>query len=54
MDGKEKSMDKEIEYRVKKIEADDYDYGPALNKNDVIAMIIVSVICVFGLIWGVM
>lgn len=48
-----RSMEEEIEYRVKKMEEDDYDYGPAINKNDVIAMVVVSIICAIGLIWGV-
>ncbi|MBY7144286.1 hypothetical protein KFZ56_14775 [Virgibacillus sp. NKC19-3] len=45
-------LQKEIEDRVKILEDPSYDYGPLLNKNDVIAMFIVAVISGLGLVWG--
>jgi len=54
MTSKEKSLEEEIESRIKTMEAEGYDYGPKINKNDVIAMIIVGIVSILGMIWGVM
>lgn len=47
-----KPIDKEIIRRIEVMEEEDYDFGPAINKTDKIAMIVVSVVCVLGMIWG--
>lgn len=47
-----KPIDKEIIRRIEVMEDEDYDFGPAINKTDKIAMIVVSVVCVLGMIWG--
>lgn len=44
---------KEIEERTNIIESDSYDFGPAINKKDVTAMIVIGIICIAGLVWGV-
>lgn len=50
----DKSMEEEIERRIKIMESSTYKNVPALNRNDVIGMAAVGVVCIIGLIWGVM
>lgn len=45
-------LDQEIEARIKELEDPNYDYGPPLNKQDFIGILILAVVSVVGLIWG--
>lgn len=45
-------LDQEIENRIKQLEDPKYDYGPPLNKQDFIGILVLALISVVGLIWG--
>ncbi|MBP1933358.1 hypothetical protein [Ammoniphilus resinae] len=45
-------LEKEIEERVEMLENPAYDYGQTFNRQDVLGILVVAVICVLGLIWG--
>jgi len=47
-------LEKEIEQRIEIMESVDYDKGPPLNNKDFIAMAIVAIVCIIGMVWGVM
>jgi|GEM_PF-6580117 len=47
-----KQLDREIIKRIQVIENASYDHGPPLTKVDFAGILIVFIICIFGLIWG--
>lgn len=50
----EQSLEREIENRIEIMESDSYKKVPSINKNDVIGMVITGVICITGLVWGLL
>lgn len=50
----EQSLEREIENRIEIMESDSYKKVPSINKNDVIGMGIIGVICITGLVWGLL
>lgn len=47
-------LEEEIAKRIDMMESETYEHVPSINRNDVIGMFIVSIVCIIGLIWGVM
>lgn len=50
----EEELEEEIERRITIMESDSYEKIPAINKNDVIAMVAVVIVSIAGIIWGLM
>lgn len=49
----ETKMFEEIRARIDLYNDPYYKFAPSINKHDFIAMIICGIICIIGLIWGV-
>lgn len=51
---REQSLEQEIEDRIKIMESDSYKKVPGINKYDVIGMAGTGIICIAGLVWGLL
>lgn len=50
----EQRLEDDIEKRIATMESDSYEKIPAINKKDIIAMVVTVVISIAGIIWGLL
>lgn len=47
------NLQKEFMEKIEIMEGDSYNPGPPLSKKDLIGISVIALICIIGLIWGV-
>lgn len=50
----EQELEDDIEKRITMMESDSYKKIPAINKMDIIAMVVTVIISIAGIIWGLL